>query len=215
MSEKIVDQTEEEYAELIAYELSAKKWEELEAFEHLDQLHFPDVLHVRKQSGKFEQLKVCFRVPRSKDLRTARAEAKRIAAEDGIDQEKDKGQFDDLENACILWRALRSTSAPYEPLFIDVEELETKIDRDVQKLAWQKLEGYRRVIDLRPAAITRKQCLMVVAMAAKKRDISPLLVFDGPAQTACIVFMASLLQRFLTGQPSSQSSESSTPEPSA
>ncbi len=211
--QKVVDQIEAEYAQLVAYELSAQKWEELEAIEFSDRLLFPDVLHVRKKSGEFEQIKVAFRVPRSPELREARAEARVLAKENEIDPELDKDLFGDLDCSCILWRAIRNSTAPYEPYALDVEELEKKFDRDVLKLAWAKLEGYRRVVDPRPAAITREQVLAVVASIAKKRDISPLHVFDSPAQSSCVVFMACLLQRFLTLEPSKPSSESSTPEP--
>lgn len=210
--QKVIDQVEEEYAKLVAYELSSKKWEELEAIEFNDRLLFPDVLHVRKKNGEFEAVKITFRVPRLPEIREARAEAKRMAREAEIDPDVDKDLFGDLDISCLLWHAIRNNTAPYEPYEVDVEALEKKFDRDVLKLAWAKLEGYRRVVDPRPAAITREQVLAVVASIAKKRDISPLHVFDGPAQSGCVVFMASLLQKFLTSEPSKPSSESSTPE---
>jgi hypothetical protein len=211
---RLVDQVEEEYAALVAYELSAAKWEQLEAVEAGDELHFPDVLHVRRKTGEFEPVPVMFAVPLQPTMRKARVLAKQLAARDKIDQEADKNLFDDLENACILWYAIRSATPPFEPYAYDVDALEKKFGRDVLKLAWQKLEGYRRVVDPRPASITKEQCLAVVGSIAGRRAISPLLVFDGPAQTACIVFMASLLQSFLTQLSSPPSSESSTPGPS-
>lgn len=207
---KPVDQVAAEYARIVAYEVSAKKWEELEAIEFNDRLLFPDVLHVRQKDGTFKQIKMAFRVPRPKELREARAECKRLASEQGIDPKADEGLFEDLDNACILWRSLRSDTAPHEPFALDVEDLEKRFDRDVLKLAWAKLEGYRRVVDPRPAAITQEQVLLVVAAIAKRRAIDPLLVFDGPAQHSCIVFMASLLTKCLTSQPSPPSSETST-----
>lgn len=205
---KVVDQIEEEYAQLVAYELSAQKWEELEAIEFNTRLIFPDALHVRKRDGSFEQVKVAFRVPRGPELREARQEARQLAAEDGIDEHKDRELFADLDTTCILWRAIRNTTAPYEPFESDVAALEKRFDRDVLKLAWAKLEGYRRVVDPRPAAITKEQVLAVVDAIAKRRDISPLHVFDGPAQSACVVFMASLLTRLGTLELSKPSSGS-------
>lgn len=209
---KPVDQVAEEYAKLVAYELGAKKWEELEALEFQDRLLFPDVLHVRQRDGSFKQVKVAFRVPRPKELREARAECKRLAADQGIDPKDDAGLFEDLDNACILWRSIRNTTEPHEPFALSVDDLENRFDRDVLKLAWAKLEGYRRNVDPRPAAITKDQALLVVAAIAKRRAIDPLLVFDGPAQNSCVVFMASLLTRLMTSQPSLQLSEISTPE---
>ncbi len=213
--EKPVDQVAEEYARLVTYELSAKTWEELEAVEFNDRLLFPDVLHVRKKDGTFKPEKVAFRVPRGPEIREARAQAKLLATEQGINKADDPELFDDLDNTCILWRALRSATEPHEPFEVDVAALEKRFDRDVLKLAWAKLEGYRRTTDPRPAAITKEQILMVVAAIAKRRAISPLLVFDGPAQDSCVVFMASLLSRLLTSPASQPWSESSTPEPSA
>lgn len=212
--ERVIDQVEEEYAALVTYEMAAKKWDELEAAEFGGRLLFPDVLHRRLANGKFEAERVSFRVPRQKELRAARSEARSIAAADGIDEEKDRGLFEDLGDTCILWHAIRNSTPPYEPLEIDPQALEARYDRDVLKLAWAKLEGYRRIIDPRPAAISREQVLAVVGSIAKRRDISPLHVFDGPAQSACIVFMASLLVKFMTPPSSPPSSESSTPEPS-
>lgn len=208
-----VDQVAEEYAKIVAYEIAAKPWAELHALESGDSLIFPDVLHVRQKDGSFKQIKVAFQVPRSKQLRESRAEAKLLAANQNIDQTTDAALFEDLYDNCILWRALRSDTPPHEPFAMSVEDLENRFDRDVLKLAWSKLEGYRRVVDPRPAALTKEQCLLVVAAIAKRRAIDPLHAFDGPAQSSCIVFMASLLTRLLTQQPSSQSSENSTPEP--
>ena len=212
--EKTVDQVEEEYAALVTYELSVAKWEDLEAVEFNDRLLFPDVLHIRQKDGTFKQKKVAFRVPRGKELRVARAMAREIAEREKIDPVADKQLFEDLDDTCIMLGAIRMPTEPHDPLAIDVDDLEKQlVDRDVLKLAWGKLEGFRRVVDPRPAAITREQVLAVVASISRKRDISPLHVFDGPAQTACVVFMASLLQRFLTSEPSKPSSESLTPAP--
>jgi hypothetical protein len=210
-NEKLIDQVEEEYAALVTYEMSVKKWDELEALEHDGKTLFPDVLHERK-GREFSQVRVAFLVPKQPELRKARRQAREIFAEEGLDEEKDRAQFSDLEDACILWLALRSPTAPYEPFEVDPRALEARFDRDVLKLAWAKLEGYRRVLDPRPAAITREQVIAAVAAIAKRRDISPLHVFDGPAQNACVVFMACLLQSFMTLQSSQPSSESSTPE---
>ncbi len=211
--QKVVDQLEEEYAKLVAYELSAKTWAELEAIEFNDRLLFPDVLHVRRKSSEFEMVKVAMRVPRAPELRKARAEAKLLAASAGINPEADRDIFGDLECSVILQMALRSPTDPFEPFCSDVSELENRFDRDVLKLAWSKLEGYRRVVDPRPAAITREQIIGVTAAIAKKRDITPLAVFDSPAQNSYIIFTASLLQRSGMLESLLPSSESSMPAP--
>lgn len=202
-----------EYGDLIASELSAMRWEDLEAFEQGGVLHFSETLQRRKPNGKFEEIKVKLRVPQTHELRAARREARDLAKQDGIDPKLDLDLFNDLDNTCILWRAIRSDTAPFEPWAMDVRDLEKRLDKPCLQQAWGKLEGYRRVIDPRPVALNRAQLLGLVASIAEGRNISPLLAIDSPAQAAFVIFMARLLQSFLSFKSSSQSSGTSTPEP--
>lgn len=207
--EAIIDQTAADYAELTAMELAVKPWSELEALEFQDRVMFPDVLHKRRGNGKFEQVQVMFRVPRDHEIRAARKEAKELAALDGIDPKVDADIFNQLDNVCLLWHALRSITPPHEPLCLSVKELEKTYDRSSLAQAWAKLEGYRRVSDPRPASLSKEQLFALVASIAERKQITPLLAFDGPSQAASIIFMASLLTKLLSFKSSSERSEPS------
>jgi hypothetical protein len=214
---KLVEQAATDYAELIVSELSAKRWEELEALEFPENggtLYFSETLQRRRANGKFEEIKIKLRVPLLPEIRAARKEAHELAKQDGIDPKRDVDLFNDLDNACILWRAIRSDTAPFEPWAMDVRDLEKRLDKPCLMMAWGKLEGYRRVIDPRPIGLNRAQLLGLVAAIAEGRNISPLLVIDSPAQAAFVIFMASLLRSFLTSKSLWPLSGTSTPEPS-
>jgi hypothetical protein len=192
-----------------------RTWEELEAIEQNDSIYFPEKLWRRKANGKFEAEKVTVRVPRLPEMRAARAEAKKIAAEDGIDPKLDPIEFENLEDVCILARAVRNSTAPFEQLHPDPRVFEKKYDEASLTQLKVKMGAYKELLDPRPAKITREQFIATIAAVAERRDISPLRVIAGSAANSCIVTMASLLHSLMTRQPSSPSSESSTPEHSA
>lgn len=212
--QQLLDIASTEYAELIASELSAKRWEELEALEQGGVLLFSETLQRRKANGKFEEIKVKLRVPQLGEIRSARKEAREIAAREGIDPKLDVDLFNDLDNACILWRAIRNDTPPYENWAMDVAELEKRLDKPCLAQAWGKLEGYRRVIDPRPVGMNKSQLLGLVSAIAEGRNISPLLAIDSPAQAAFVIFMASLLRSFLSSKSPSALSATSTQAPS-
>lgn len=210
--EKVVDQVAEEFAALTALELSTKKWSELEAIEHQDRLLFPEHLNRRRANGTFEQVPIMLRIPRDPEMRDARKRCKIIAARTDIDPKADVDLYSQLDNVCVLWHAVRNTSAPYEPLYGDPEEFERTYDRATMAQLWGKLEGYRRANDPRPSALSRDQLFALIASIAEGKKITPLLAFDSASQAAFIIFMASLLAILTTRRSSSEPSAPSTPE---
>lgn len=195
-------------------ELLDKSWDELEVEEFAGYLLFPEKLWKRAKNGKFVAEKVMVRVPRGHEMRKARAEAHRIAKKDGIDPKVDVQQFDNLENYCILQQAIRSPTAPYEPLRTSVEELEKNYDEGSIELLLAKMGAYKRKLNPRLGSVSRAQFIALVASIAERRSIAPLLVTDGAVQNSFIISMASLLQSLMTQPSSSPSSETSTLEPS-
>lgn len=200
----------EDDSEHVAIELIGRTWEELEVFEAHGVLHFPDRVWIRSKSGKFQERKVAIRVPREYELRQARIEARRIAAEEGLDPKLDPDRFDDLDNICILHLAVRMPDAPHEPIFGSPTELDRAWDKPVWAQLLAKLDAYRQLVDPRPTQASEAQLLAVISAVAKERAIRPLLVFDGGTQSDLVVAMACLAVILLQSNSSSGSSESST-----
>lgn len=199
-------------------ELARKTWDELEAVEHGDYMLFPEKLWKRRKDGKFHVTPVMVRVPRKDEMRLARALAHRIAKEDGIDPKIDAVQFDDLENVCVMAYAVRSPTFPYEFLFAaskddpDPRMLERKFDEGSLVQLWSKLATYKEMLNPRPGSVTREEYLALVAAIAERRDIRPLRVIDGSAQSSFIITTACLLHGLMMRLSSSPSFETSTPE---
>lgn len=177
------------------------------------QLLFPDVLQRARADGSFTDLPVRYAIQGFEDLRLVRAQAKQIAADDGIDPEADQLVFDNLEQTCLLWRALREANAPYEPLALDPRDLERRLPEATLAQAKGQYEHWRRKVDPLPDDIDENGMVLLAAMITEKRDIRPLLGYGGRSQEKFILFMATRLLQSLAQQSSQQPSEPSTPAP--
>lgn len=209
----------EEQPRPIDLEIGPKEWadyevvelpeEHVEAGEHL---FLERIWRRRVSSGTWERHLVRFRVPTDTDLRLARADAKRIAVEDGIDQKEDAGLFENLDSGCLLWRCTYDPTPPYPRFAMDPRDLERRLKRVGCEQAWQKLEWIKRMVDPRPADIDGGEMIALSAAIAREQSIRPLFAYGGPSQASYIVTMAGLHIAF---EAEKSSKASASPSPSA
>jgi hypothetical protein len=211
LAQALSEEADVERLQVLQDELEGKSWTDLEVKEHAGYLLFADKIWRRNKAGKFEARTVMIRVPRSHEMRKARAEAHRIAKLDGIDPKVDPVQFDNLENYCIMQVAIRNDTAPFEPLYTSVADLEKNVDEGSLELIWAKLGAYKRKLNPRPGKLSRAHFIAMIASIAERREIDPLVVTDGATQSAFIVTTASLLHSLMMTPSTSQSFETSTP----
>jgi hypothetical protein len=204
----ILDETSPHVAE----QLIGKSWGELEVLEHAGYLLFPDSIYKRGKSGKFDEVKVSLRLPRQHELRRARVMARDLAIKDGLDLERDRDLFGDLETVCILSMAIRNSTPPHEPMVPDPLELEKLYDRACLMQIWAKIDALHQLVDPAPHKISEEEMFALVAAIAKDRSISPLAVYAADLQAHFVIYMACLLNPLLEFKLSSAPSDSSTPE---
>ncbi len=187
--------------------LMTTKWDELEAVEHAEHLLFPDTLTRRRRDGSWEKKAVMLRVPRERDLRQARVNARALAAQEKISEKDDRDLFVNLENLCILATCIRNDSDPYEPWIPDPMELEARYDKIVLTHMWEKLERLNEVLNPAPNQLSTGEIVALIVSIAKARHLGPLVVYGPGAQTSFVVSMADLLLKSVGSRLSSESLE--------
>lgn len=190
--------------------LMTTSWDKLEAIEFADHLLFPDILTRRKADGSWLEEEVLLRVPRERDLRAARNEARSLAKTDKggrIDEEKDRDLFVNLENMCILARCIRNTSEPYEAMHPDPLLLESKFDKVCLQQMWAKVEQLNEVLNPAPMQLSSPEIVALTVAIARARHLGPLVVYGPGAQTSYVVSTADLLLNLLGSKLSSASLE--------
>jgi len=203
----------------IAEQLSAKRWDDLKVLSIGTRLLFPDKVYRREKGGRFVGDPCTLVVPRGPELRKAKLEAYRIAAEDGIDPVRDKALFDDLEDVCVLWYSIRSPADAGkdgeaeqlpEPLCMSPRELETRYDRPSLSAITGKLAMLKRVVDPQVSGLPEDELVGLTAALVQLQDLRSLFAYDGATQTAFILSAAKLVQAYLTARSSLGSSAPST-----
>lgn len=187
--------------------LMTTDWAELETFEFADNLLFPETLYHRGSGGKWLEKSVMLRVPKPRDLRQARVEARLLAKQEKIDETKDKDLFVNLENMCILARGIRNDTEPYEPWEPDPLILEAKYDTVCLQHMWEKLERLNEVLNPAPKQLGSGEIVALIVAIAKARHLGPLIVYGPGAQTSFVVSMADLLLNSVGSKLSSESLE--------
>jgi len=190
-------------------QLANKDWGELNVAEFADYLLFPAEIYRLKKDGSFEATPVMMRVPRPKELREARVEARAIAKRDKLDLKEDQDLMEDIETVCLLAKCIRNTSDPYEPLVGNPEELERLYDRKSLAQAWETLDALSDITNPQPDSIGEDEMALLIAAIAKERTILPLAVFGPGVQTSCIVTMATQLTTLKESESYSELSEPS------
>lgn len=192
-------------------QIAEKKWDDLRVIELGDRLLFPDSLYRRDpKTGKFIAEPIVLEVPRGPELRKARVEAYRIAKEDKLDPEKDKLLFEDLEELCKLWFAIRSPTHPHEQLMFDARALESKYDRPSLEQINGKLAQLRRVLDPKLGSMNADEMTALSAALVARQNLAPLFAFDDATQESYFITMASLHLAYLRVRSSPGPSAPST-----
>lgn len=195
-------------------ELGNRTWVDLEVVEHGDgTLLFKDFLRVRGASGKVELKPVRVKIIRGLEIAEARAACVAWCQRIKIDREKDRDQFDALEQACILALSIRSPQSPY-PQLHDADELLRSYDETCLQDILGRIEALRQIIDVRDSDLTQDRIWATITRVAEAGHLLPLTDIAGPEQLSCIVFMASQALKSPMGLAWLQSRGISTREPS-
>jgi hypothetical protein len=196
--------------------LAGKRWGELEVLEHQGRLFFEHAIRRRLKDGKTESVKIRLRVLRKPERREALLEAERWAAEIGIDPAKEhhKPLVDEMDQLCILARAIREHAPPHDQLAF-AKDLERQYDdRSLQEL-WAKYQLCEDQTDPRDENLGEEEFWSVIAALVKARSLAPLAECASRAQNNCIVRMAELSLISPAFRSWFTQYESSTQEPSA
>jgi hypothetical protein len=196
-------------------ELGGRTWEELEIIEHADgHLLFKDAIRRRGKTGAVETEEVRVKVLRTQQIAEARGKCRRWFGELGLDEERDKDLFDQLEQVCILAIAIRDPSPPYAQRY-QPEELATQFDEASLQDVLGRLQALRQTLDVRESHLTENEIWQKIAAVARVGHLGPLTDIAGPEQPSCIVFMATQAMRSPKALAWQQSCGISTPAPSA
>lgn len=194
-------------------ELGGASWEELELIRHESgRLLFPDKLRRRNEKGVVVETKVRVWVPTPTDEVEAKSDARVwFKSKPALDPDRDKGLFEEMEQVCLLARAIRTGDDPF-PQFAQYSEL-AGFDEGCLKDIQERINAYKALIDPREPVTTDAAFWRMLFAVAKRGNILPLLDIVGREQPSCIVRMAREASLSPTGQRWLQSLESSTPEP--
>lgn len=196
-------------------ELGNRTWSELEAVRGDDgHLLIKDQLRQRDaKTGQWVAVPVLVRVPRAKDIITARSDARVWMSKlKGLDPDRDSDVFDEMEQLCLLARAIRDpqTRAQLEA----AEELSDRFDDKSLEDLLGRLQVYRDLTDPRESDLTEDQLWEKVIAVVRVGHLGPLIGIAGPEQPSFVHFMAHQALQSPKGRAFVQSLGSSTPEPS-
>lgn len=194
-------------------EFGGATWEELELVRHESgRLLFADKLRRRNERGEVEEKPVRVWVPVPADEVEARSDARVwFRSKPALDADRDKGLFDEMEQVCLLARAIRTHAAPHAQ-FTTYTEL-AGYDEGCLKDIQERINAYKSLIDPREPVTSDEAFWRMLAAVAKRGNILPLLDIVGHEQPSCIVRMAREALKSPTAPAWSRSAESSTPAP--
>lgn len=194
-------------------ELGGRTWEELEVLEAEDghQL-FQDQIRQRKRSG-WEAIEVRVRVPRPGEKFEARAEARKLFTEHKLDPDRDSDVLAELEQVCMLARAIRTAKAPHSQ-FATYDELLREFDEVSLQDVLGRIKVYEALLDPRESKLTDEQIFEKVVAISRLGNLGPLVDIVGHEQPSCVVRMADLALSSPRVQSWLQSLESSIRAPS-
>lgn len=193
--------------------VEGKTWDELEVLESSGRLLFPDSIKRRGKTRQIEEVAICIRVLRKDEKRAARLEARAWASKLGVDVEKDRDIFEDLDTLCILARAIRERAAPHEQ-HQQAEWLESHYDSGSLAQIWDRLSVYEQMIDPRLDEMSEDDFWRTVLSISSTRSPKALTDFVPRLQQSFIISMADQVLLSPTLKSFVASRDSSTAEPS-
>lgn len=193
-------------------ELGNRTWAELEAVrDDGGHLFIPDTLRQRDpKTGDFRSVPVLVRVPRAKDIILARSDARVWMSKfKGLDPDRDTDVFDEMEQLCLLARAIRdpNTKAQLEA----AEELSDKFDDKSLEALLGRLQVYRDLTDPRESDLTEEQLWTKIVQVVRVGHLGPLTDIAGHEQPSFVTFMAHQALQSPQGRAYVQSLGSSMP----
>lgn len=195
--------------------LGGKTWDELELARHENgRIMFPGEIRRRATTGAVEvvtQVRIC--VPTPRDEIEARVRARVWMGElKHLDPDRDKDLFAEMEQLCLLARAIRTHDAPHGQ-FCDALELAGYDEASLHDLQ-ERVNTFKTMLDPREGELTEDRFWQVTHEVAKSGTLYPLAGIGSREQRSCIVRMAKEALLSPMGKSSRTSSESSTPAPS-
>lgn len=195
-------------------ELGGRTWEELEIVEHEDgHLLFKDYIRRRTKSGALESEPVRVKILRTPHIAQARVNTRVWFHEQGLDEDRDKDLFAELEQVSMLAIAIREPTAPYAQK-CPPEELARDYDEASLQDVLGRIQYLRQLIDPRESRLTEEELWRKVFAVAREGHLGPLTDIAGSEQPSCVVFMAEQALNSPRGQSWLQSAGTSTPDSS-
>jgi len=196
-------------------EVGGRTWSELEVVDAEDGHRLVrDVIREKVPgSDKVKDVPVMVRIPRPMDLVTARVDARvAFAKHKALDADRDKDLFDEIEQLCILAKAIRTVDAPHAQL-ATWEELASRYDEGSLQDILGRLTVYRQMVDPRVSAKTEEDVWKLIFAVARAGNLLPLVGIEQHEQPSLLVTMASQATLSPTGRRYAQSFGISTPDP--
>lgn len=182
--------------------LEGKTVEDLALIEHGGRMLFPDKIRRVTAAGKFEDVRVLVRVPRTVEIMDARRDARKFCKDKGLDPQEDADLFEQLDQMAVLARALRDPNSPqdqFQPLeFLLSNEPGKGFDTESLVDVWRRLEIYRKMIDPAVTRVSEDDVVRAAYAIDKVQNLSPLVGIAGNELDSSIITMASMLSRCLT-----------------
>jgi hypothetical protein len=196
-------------------ELGGATWAELEVKQHEDgSLLFPSELRRRDTEGKLVVRKVRVRAPRPGDHLKVRVEAIAwFSRLKGLDRERDKDMFEQLEQLVLLARAIRSFEPPHEQ-FCAAEQLADWDEASLTDIQ-ERINLFKLALEPDDGELSDEQFWPTVLAVGRSADIGPLVDIAGRGLLSFILRTAKEASLSPNAKPWLRSSETSTPEPSA
>lgn len=196
-------------------ELRKASWEELEVVQHeTGRLMFPAELRRRKADGTVEAVPVRVWVPVTGDYVEARKTARLWFAKlQGLDAERDKALFEEMDGVCVLARAIRNPQAPYAQ-FAQYDELAEKYDQSSLRDIQERIKVFESLVDPRMSIPDEDTMWRVIAEVARKGTLLPLADIVGHEQPSLVLRMALEACRSTTAPSFVRSIVTSTPDSS-
>jgi hypothetical protein len=197
-------------------EVGGKTWAELEVVEGEDghQLVRDCIREKVPGAERTRDVPVMVRIPRPMDLVTARVDARMaFAKHKALDADRDEDLFGEIEQLCILAKAIRTLGPPHAQL-ATWEELASRYEEGSIQEILGHVTVYRQMADPRLPIKTEDDLWLAVASVARAGHLGPLTGIAGPDQPSCVLFMARMALLSPTGAAWLQSLENSTQEPS-